>query len=123
MPLMRQALSPAHLRHNGEAYSGINTLILWCYAMERAYSAPIWMTFQQARTLGAHVRKGEASAPVVYAGAMSHSETDQATGEETESTRRFLKSYRVFNVDQIEGLPAHYYAKAEPRGAAPRAHR
>ena len=107
------------LRHNGEAYSGINTLILWCFAIERGYSAPIWMTFQQARNLGAHVRKGETSAPVVYAGAITNTETDQATGEETESTRRFLKSYRVFNVDQIEGLPAHYYAKAEPRASTP----
>jgi antirestriction protein ArdC len=27
----------------------------------------------------------------------------------------FMKGYTVFNVEQIEGLPAHYYAKPEPR--------
>ena len=27
----------------------------------------------------------------------------------------FLKAYTVFNVDQVEGLPAHFYAVAEPR--------
>ena len=27
----------------------------------------------------------------------------------------FLKSYTVFNVEQIEGLPAHFHAVAEPR--------
>ena len=26
-----------------------------------------------------------------------------------------MKGYTVFNVEQIEGLPAHYHAKAEPR--------
>ncbi len=55
------------LRHNGQAYSGINILMLWASAMERGYSAPIWMTFRQARELGAHVRKGEKGALVVYA--------------------------------------------------------
>jgi hypothetical protein len=29
------------------------------------------------------------------------------TGEETEQTVSFLKSYTVFNVEQIEGLPSH----------------
>ncbi len=55
------------LRHNGQPYSGINILMLWASAMERGYSAPIWMTFRQARDLGAHVRKGEKGALVVYA--------------------------------------------------------
>jgi antirestriction protein ArdC len=28
----------------------------------------------------------------------------------------FIKGYTVFNVEQIEGLPERFYAKAEPRG-------
>ena len=44
------------LRSNGKPYSGINVLMLWATAMERGYSAPIWMTFKQAKELGAHVR-------------------------------------------------------------------
>lgn len=47
------------LRSNGKPYSGINVIMLWATAMERGYSAPIWMTFKQAKELGAHVRKGE----------------------------------------------------------------
>ena len=27
-----------------------------------------------------------------------------------------MKGYTVFNVEQIDGLPEHYYAKPEPRG-------
>ena len=34
----------------------------------------------------------------------------------------FLKGYTVFNVEQIEGLPEHYYARPEPR-PDPSAHR
>ena len=41
--------------------------MLWLTAVERGYSAPIWMTFKQALDLGAHVRKGEKGTPVAYA--------------------------------------------------------
>jgi antirestriction protein ArdC len=34
------------LRHNGKPYRGINVLMLWLTAVERGYSAPIWMTFK-----------------------------------------------------------------------------
>jgi hypothetical protein len=43
------------------------------------------------------------------------SETDAATGEESEYTTPFLKGYTVFNVEQIDGLPEHNYAKTAPR--------
>ena len=101
------------LRYNGEAYSGINILTLWASAMERQFAAPIWMTFKQAIDLGGHVRKGEKGSPVVYANTMLRTETDPKTGEDEEQAIPFLKAYTVFNVDQIDGLPAHYYALAE----------
>ena len=40
------------LRHNGTPYSGINILMLWGEAMAKGYTAPIWMTFMQAKKLG-----------------------------------------------------------------------
>lgn len=100
------------LRHNGETYSGINVLALWASAMEQAFSAPIWMTFKQALELGAAVRKGEKGSPVVYASSITRTEPDQRSGEDVERNIPFLKSYTVFNVEQIDGLPAHYYAPA-----------
>lgn len=102
------------LRHTGEPYSGINVLTLWATAMEAHRSAPIWMTFRQALSLGGHVRKGEKGAPVVYANTMQRTEIDEATGDEAERNIPYLKAYTVFNVEQIEGLPAHFYARAEP---------
>lgn len=100
------------LRHNGQPYGGINVLTLWASAMTAHYAAPIWMTFKQAIELGGHVRKGEKGSPVVYADTMRRTETDDATGDETERAIPFLKAYTVFNVEQIEGLPEHFHALA-----------
>lgn len=102
------------LRHNGIAYRGVNILTLWMAALAKGYAAPIWMTFKQAIDLGGGVRKGEKGSLTVYADAITRVETDAATGEETATAVHFMKGYTVFNVEQIDGLPAHYYAKPEP---------
>ena len=47
------------LRATGQPYHGINVLLLWCEALDKGYDASIWMTYKQAATLGAQVRKGE----------------------------------------------------------------
>jgi len=103
------------LRFNCQPYSGINILSLWASAMAQNFAAPIWMTFRQAVELGGHVRKGEKGSLVVFASAIKRTETDEATGDETEREIPFLKGYTVFNVEQIDELPAPYYAKAQPR--------
>lgn len=100
------------LRHNGQAYKGINVVLLWMAGCAKGYTAPIWMTYKQAEALGAQVRKGEKGAPVTYADKLRKPQTDEATGEEQERQIYFLKQYTVFNVEQIDGLPAHYHAKA-----------
>jgi antirestriction protein ArdC len=101
------------LRGNGIPYQGINVLMLWSAAMEKGYAAPIWMTFKQALELKANVRKGEHGSLVVYADKITRTETDTDTGEESEHAIPFMKGYTVFNVDQIDGLPEHYYAKPQ----------
>lgn len=102
------------LRHNGKPYSGINTLMLWGTAMEKGYVAPIWMTYQQAQELGAQVKKGEHGSLVVYANTLTRTETNEKTGQDEEIEIPYMKGYTVFNVEQIDGLPAHYTAKAAP---------
>jgi antirestriction protein ArdC len=102
------------LRHNGQPYSGINILMLWAASVAEGFVAPIWMTYRQATELGAHVRKGEKGNLVVYANSITRTE-DNGAGEETEREIHFMKGYTVFNVEQIEGLPSHYYAKPQPR--------
>ena len=100
------------LRHSGIPYQGVNVLLLWAEAAANGYAAPIWMTYKQASMLGAHVRKGERATLVVYADRFKKTEIDE-TGAETEAEIPFLKAYSVFNVEQIEGLPQQYYARAE----------
>lgn len=103
------------LRFNGQPYSGINILSLWMSATAQGFAAPIWMTFRQAVELKAHVRKGEKGSLVVYANAITRTERDEETGEDIEREIAYLKGYTVFNVEQIDGLPEHYYGKAVPQ--------
>jgi antirestriction protein ArdC len=102
------------LRHNGVAYRGVNILTLWMAGMAKGYSAPIWMTFKQAIDLGGCVRKGEKGSLTVYADTITRTETDSTSGEEADREIHYMKGYTVFNVDQIDGLPAHYYATPAP---------
>jgi antirestriction protein ArdC len=102
------------LRWNGEPYSGINVISLWMEADAKGYAAPVWMTFKQALALGGRVRKGEHGSLTVYADRIRRKDTDSATGIESERQIPFLKAYTAFNVAQIDGLPAHYYATGAP---------
>ncbi len=100
------------LRHNGEPYSGMNTLLLWSEGIARGFASPVWMTFRQALQLGASVRKGETGATVVFASRFMKSEAD-GNGGEVEREIPFLKAYTVFNVAQIDGLAEQYYDRPE----------
>jgi antirestriction protein ArdC len=86
----------------------MNVLLLWGEGLSRGFTSPTWMTYRQASELGAHVRKGEAGSLVVYAGQFTKTEVD-ARGDEIERGIPFLKTYSVFNVEQIEDLPERYY--------------
>jgi hypothetical protein len=84
------------LRVNGIAYHGINVLMLWSEAIEKGYGSPIWMTFRQALTLKANVRKGEHGSLVVYADKITRTETDSATGADRQYTfRRLPRSPKI----------------------------
>lgn len=57
------------------------------------------------------MRKGEKGSLVVYADTITRTEQNEK-GEDVERQFGFMKGYTVFCLDQIEGLPAHFYAKA-----------
>jgi antirestriction protein ArdC len=102
------------LRHNGEAYSGINCLYLWAVGADAGYSSSFWMTFNQALELGGQVRRGEKGSLSVYFNAINKTETDAHTGEESSRLIRFMRHYVVFNADQVDGLPPHFSPTGEP---------
>ncbi len=102
------------LRAGGQPYKGINVLMLWASAMTHNFTAPIWMTFKQAKELNGNVRKDSKGSLVVYADRITRTQTAE-DGEESDRQVYFMKGYTVFNVEQIEGLPPHFYAAATPQ--------
>lgn len=104
-------------RVTGEEYRGINVVLLWMRAAEAGFSNPSWMTFKQAKTLGAQVRKGEKATRIVFY------KTLKIEGGEGEDDRNIpmLRTYSVFNADQIDGLPEKFaHTPATPTPAANR---
>jgi len=106
------------VRHNGIPYQGINILLLWGEQLEKGFQSNRWMTFKQAQALGANVRKGEHGTLVVYASKVTKTDTDDQ-GDEIEREIPFMKGYTVFNVDQIENLPAQYRTEPVPTDSEP----
>ncbi|MDN3544036.1 zincin-like metallopeptidase domain-containing protein [Kinneretia asaccharophila] len=94
-------------RHTGEAYRGVNVLLLWAAAQERGYTAHTWMTFRQAQAEGGQVRKGEKGTTVVFAGQFPPAVGANEESDEDAPTRQgraYLRCYTVFNVEQVDGL-------------------
>jgi antirestriction protein ArdC len=82
-------------------YSGINVPILWATASHRGYPTHGWATFKQALEAGACVRKGEKATQVVFVKKLIREQEN----EEEPKSLTVLKSFSVFNVAQIDGLP------------------
>ena len=101
------------LRSTGEPYAGINVILLWMEAVANGYASPTWMTYKQAQAHGGQVRRGEQGAPIVYYGSTTRKPEQQTNGSlelEGEGREiRFLKTYHVFNVAQIDGLPERFH--------------
>ena len=118
-PWKVDGLAPANLA-TGRAYRGINVLLLGF----RAGSTPWWLTFRQAKALGGRVLRGAKSAPVVF-WKWAEKRNAEAETQDEETTERIpvLRYYRVFNLDQTEGIdeeriPRLSTEEAEPVEAA-----
>lgn len=105
------------LRHNGEAYRGINIMLLDMACMAGGFHSAYWMTFRQAKEYGGSVRKGEKGTAVFKAGTFTKKiELENPTSgdpDQIEQQLPYLRSYTVFNADQIDGLPEQFYANAQ----------
>ncbi len=101
-------LAPANLA-SGRPYRGINVLLLNLRAMGCGYGSNRWMTFQQARSLGAYVRQGEQGTPIVFFKMHEVGSGDRPVGAQPGRDDRkvipLLRSFTVFNAAQIDDLP------------------
>lgn len=109
------------LRACGIPYRGMNVFWLWMVADMCGYASPFWMTYNQAKELGAQVCKGEKSTIAIFYKSYTKEVEAPDTGEKTDESRRVLKAYPVFNADQVEGLPERFHPAAtlevvEPEG-------
>lgn len=88
---------------SGKYYRGVNTFLLEAPA---GAAGNAWMTFRQAKDLGANVRKGEKGQMIVFFKPWTIEEVN-ATGV-AEKTIPILRSFTVFHTSQIDRLPAKY---------------
>ncbi len=109
------------MRACGIPYRGMNVFWLWMVADMCGYASPFWMTYNQAKELGAQVRKGEKSTIAIFYKSYTKEIEAPDSGEKSDEARRVLKAYPVFNADQVEGLPERFHPAAtleltEPEG-------
>ncbi|MBB5052684.1 antirestriction protein ArdC [Afipia massiliensis] len=82
-------------------YNGINIVSLWGAAELKGFSSPVWATYKQWSELGAQVRAGEKSSPVIF-----YKEFDAEPNPddaEDDGKRRVARASRLFNAAQVDG--------------------
>jgi len=113
---------------NKHVYNGINQLLLSFIRRKRQYPCNRWLTFKQMEKYNARIIKGSKAAMVVYTSVIY---IDEDTGRNITHTVEqllqhgqsiehlnlrkigYLKSYNVFNVACVEGLPEEFYRMDE----------
>lgn len=109
------------LPHNattGKTYRGSNAVYLMAKSIENGYTDGRWLTFNQAKSIGASVRKGEKGTPICFpATHYEKIERDSAgkpvIGEDgkpktvwIQYDRPRTRYYTVFAAEQCDGMPA-----------------
>ena len=86
-------------RFTGQAYKGVNLFLLMLQGRGNAN----WMTYKQAQSVGAQVRTGEKGAGIVFFKPLKIEKNGK------EETIPLLRSYTVFNAEQIDNLPEKFF--------------
>jgi antirestriction protein ArdC len=106
-PWVKQWQGSSTGSHNvisGKGYQGINTIILSMAEAAAGYKSGAWATYKQWLTVGAQVKKGTKGTTIIFYSPVTGSKTT-ASGEE-KNYHYVLKSYSVFNADQVDGYVA-----------------
>jgi antirestriction protein ArdC len=93
--------------NSNRPYRGINVFLL-AFA---GYESPYWLTFKGAQSAGGQVRKGERSTLIVFWKRLLV-EDKEKPGEK--KAIMFLRYYRVFNVEQCDGIDPTRGAGEQP---------
>lgn len=83
-------------------YQGVNPWLLNCDAILKGYKSNYWLTYKQAESIGAHVKKGEHGSIVIYWNMIEVEDRDSSENE-TKNVP-ILRYFTVFNTEQCEGI-------------------
>ena len=98
-------------------YSGINIPILWLQGQEKGYDVDFWATFQQWKTAGASVKKGEKATQVILFRPIKKTVKD-ANGNDKVESFPLLRTFSVFNVAQVSGAVVEPFLDRHTAGPA-----
>lgn len=105
----------------GKPYSGINPLLLELHSLKHGFTSRWWATYRQWQELGCQVRRrpagvkaGQWGATIVFYKQIARTVEDRQTGEEREERIPMLRTFTVFNADQVEGEAAKGLQVHEP---------
>ena len=104
------------------AYSGINPLLLELDSMKKQFNSRWWATYRQWQSLGCCVRKrpanveaGQWGTNIVFFRPIEKKTIDAKTGNEKDSKFFVMRTFCVFNAEQVEGADK-YQCIEEPCG-------
>src|SRR5665213_1140216 len=83
-------------------YRGFNLLLL----ASLVYSRNLFLTYRQAKEMGAMIRKGEKPFPIVF-WKWPEAKPDENGKKPVEKVRPILRYYQVWNIEQCEDIPEH----------------
>lgn len=88
-------------------YKGINRWHLGMTMALMGYTSPVFATFAKWKEVGATIKKGEKSHEVVFFKTL-RKEQENEQGETETVNIPMMKTYRVFNADQVEGWDGNW---------------
>ncbi|MCD9465114.1 DUF1738 domain-containing protein [Photobacterium phosphoreum] len=91
-------------------YSGVNILLLWSETVIKGYSSPYWLTYKQATELGGNVIKGQKGTEIIF-----YKMWEKKNEQDEEEKIPMLRSFVVFNLDQIENIEKPVVTVSEER--------
>lgn len=86
----------------GKAYRGINPLLLHMATLEHGYRTPVWGTYKAIAERGGQVRKGEKGTMIIFW--KQYADKVEVTAKGDPKQRFVLRTYKVFNAEQADGL-------------------
>jgi antirestriction protein ArdC len=95
------------------AYQGVNPLLLELHAMQHGLTSRWWGTFPMWKSLGCNIKKrpqgveeGHWGCRIVFWKPLTKTVVDNTTGDEEDERFFVLKTFTVFNADQVDGAEA-----------------